>query len=214
MYEYVFFDLDGTLTQSEFGIIESIKYSIEKMGFPVQEDAAYRPFIGPALYDSYQEYAGMTPEQAIEATAYYREFYTREAYKNSPVYAGIRECLTKLKEAGKKVYVATAKPQEMAEAVVDHHGLTPFFEKIYGSNIQEKSPTKAELLKNLCHAEGIDAKDAVMIGDRKYDMDAGRANGIDTIGVLFGYGDRAELEEHGATYLVEEAMDILPIVLS
>ena len=230
-YKYLFWDLDGTLTQSEFGIIDSVIYALEKMGIEPGERESLKKFIGPPLYEAFKNFYNMTSEDAEEAVRLYREFYKKEGIYNAPLYDGIKETLATLKEQGVIHMVVTSKPADLAEVVVTHQGIREYFEEIVGPTQKEKHSDKTVLVETALEhaarlqagtdgaagAEGSDISAdikgaAVMIGDRHYDIDAAVNCNIDSIGVLFGYGSRAELEEAGSTYIVETAADIVATV--
>ncbi|MBR6402760.1 MAG: HAD hydrolase-like protein [Eubacterium sp.] len=216
MYKYVFFDLDGTLTQSEFGIINSIVYALNKMGIDVEDRETVKRFIGPPLIVAFKDFYQMSDEDAEKAAGYYRECYKAGEMYNAPLYDGIEETLRKLKEAGKVLYVVTSKPTVFASRIVEHYNIDKYFEDVIGPDLSDKSYTKDELVA-AAMAKTTDGEpvlsEYLMVGDRYYDIDGAKANGIDSMGVLFGYGTREELEKAGATHIVETPEDISPIAI-
>lgn len=211
-YRYLFFDLDGTLIKSEYGIIDSVLYALKKFGIEEQRREELKKFIGPALFESFQNFYGMNREDADRAVAYYREAYESEGIYNAPLYAGIKETLGILKEMGEKLYVITAKPQEMAEKVVRHTGIEEYFEAVVGPDRSERHTDKASLIRRALDLITPDDTEAashtLMIGDRHYDMEGAAEAGVDAMGVLYGYGDRRELVRSGAAYMVGEPYEI------
>ncbi len=212
-YQWILFDLDGTITQSEFGIIESVKYALEK--YDIREDSYENllRFIGPPLYQSFREYYGMSDLEAQTAVAYYREIYEVENYKKSPLYQGIKEVIQTLYDQGKELFVVTAKPVDTALDVMNYHGLTSYFKKIYGPGRDAHKVNKSDFILQLMEDYRIEDKGSlVMIGDRHYDVKGASDLGITGIGALYGYGTREELIENGANYIATCPMDILKII--
>ena len=208
-YKTILFDLDGTLTRSEEGITRSAIYAAEKMGFTGYTKEQVLPFIGPPLHDSFQRIMGMTSEQADRAVELYRERFSVIGWAENEVYEGIPSLLRSLKKAGVKIAMATAKPQAFAQKIADKFGFTPYLDALVGPDWSHKDSSKAGIVKKAMDALG---GPVVMVGDRKFDVEGGRANGVDTIGVTYGYGTEEELREAGATYIahsVEEMTELL-----
>lgn len=208
-YKTILFDLDGTLTRSEEGITRSALYAAEKMGFTGFTKEQVMSFIGPPLHVSFQKVMGMTPEQATQAVELYRERFAPIGWAENEVYEGIPPLLRSLKMNGAKIAMATAKPQAFAEKIADKFGFTPFLDALVGPDMSKKDASKAGIVKKAMDTLG---GPVVMVGDRCFDVEGGRANGVDTIGVTYGYGSEAELIEAGATHIahsVEELGDIL-----
>ena len=216
MYKYLFFDLDGTLTQSEFGIINSIIYALGQMGIEVDDPESVKRFIGPPLIKAFKDFYQMNDEDASKAAVIYRERYSGGEMYNAPLYPGIAEVVKTLYDKGFKLYVVTSKPTVYAEKIVEHFDILQYFENVIGPQLGDKSYSKDELvataIKEAAGDGEINPADYVMIGDRFYDIDGANANGIDSIGVLYGYGKREELEEAGATLIAETTEDILKVL--
>lgn len=213
MFKYIFFDLDGTLTQSEFGIINSIIYALNQMGIEVDDPEYIKNFIGPPLIKAFKEFYNMSDSDAEKAAGYYREYYKGGELYNAPLYDGVEETLKELKESGKKLYVVTSKPKVFAEKIVEHFDILKYFEEVVGPDISNKNYSKDELVAAAIEKVSGKAKECIMIGDRFYDIDGANSNHISSIGVLYGYGTKEELEKAGATYIVETARDITQVVL-
>lgn len=215
MYKYVFFDLDGTLTQSEFGIINSVIYALNKMGVEVGDRELVKRFIGPPLLVSFKEFYKMSDEDAEKAASLYRECYNAGEIFNAPLFDGIEELLKKLTEAGIKLYVVTSKPEVFAKRILEHYGIKQFFEKVIGPDLSEKDSSKAKMVKMAINdtSDAPEISEYVMVGDRFYDIEGAKANGIDSIAVLYGYGNRDEFEKSGATHIVNTPEDIARTVI-
>jgi len=209
-YTTILFDLDGTLTRSEKGITRSALYACEKMGFTGHNEEEFKVFIGPPLFESFQKVCGMTPEQAHEAIALYRERFSVLGWAENEVYTGIAPLLRSLKKNGCKIAITTAKPQDFAERIAKKFGFAPYLDALIGPGMDNTHASKAWIVKKAMQQLG---GVPVMIGDRCYDVEGGRENGIDTIGVCYGYGTRQELEEAGATHIAETVEELADILL-
>ena len=208
-YTTVLFDLDGTLTKSEEGITKTAIYAAEKMGFTGFTQEQFKVFIGPPLYDSFRKVVGMTDEQANRAIDYYHERFERVGWAENEVYAGIPALLRSLKKNGARVAIVTAKPQIFAERIAKKFGFAPYLDDVIGPGLNNKDSSKAALVRRGMEAFG---GEAVMVGDRCFDIEGGRANGVDTVGVCYGYGTEEELAAAKPTHIahtVEELTDIL-----
>lgn len=211
--QYLLFDLDGTLTDPMVGITRSVQYALRYYGIEEPDLMKLCPFIGPPLKDSFMMYYGFSAEQAVEAIAKYREYFSVTGLFENKEYAGIRDMLLRLKSGGKKLYVATSKPELFAKQILDHFSLSDYFEFIGGASMDETRIRKGEVIRYVLQETGlIDLDQAVMIGDREHDMIGASENGLDSIGVLYGYGNYEELSASGAGEIVksvEELGDLL-----
>lgn len=209
-YETIYFDLDGTLTDSGPGIMNAVAYALGAMGRPVPSRASMRRFIGPPLSYSFQAYEGMSPEDARRAVELYRVYYNdRGKFENTP-YPGIDRLLEALRAKGKRLYVATSKPEGLSVEILEHFGLAGYFERIAGSTLDDSRSTKIQVLR---YAIGMSGRErAVMIGDRHLDVEGARENGLPCVGVVYGYGSRQELQEAGALALADTVEDLLHIL--
>ncbi|MBR4776198.1 MAG: HAD hydrolase-like protein [Lachnospiraceae bacterium] len=219
MYKYIFFDLDGTLTQSEFGIMAAATKALNHFGIETPSQEILKKFIGPPLYVSFHDFYKLSEEDSQEAIKIYREYYVKEGVYQAPLYPGITEMLKELKNAGCTLMITTSKPETMAVTVAKNDGIFEYFDGIIGPALDEHDPNKAILIKRALKALGTDdsdkdfLKNCLMIGDRFYDIEAACEIGIDSIGVLYGYGNEQELKEAGSTYIVKNVQDILKICL-
>lgn len=213
-FRTILFDLDGTLTDSSPGIINSVRYALDKMNLKIPDDKVLNKFLGPPLTYSFEEFCGMGAEQAKQAAAVYRERYKDYCVIENSLYDGIYDVLEQLKSAGKILAVATTKPEVMAEKIVSHFGIRHFFTAVCGAAPDGSNGKKAGIIRNALEKCGEDdLGQAVMIGDRFYDMEGAKEVGIASIGALFGYGSRPELEEAGADYIASVPYEIAKIIL-
>jgi phosphoglycolate phosphatase len=211
MNHTIFFDLDGTLTDSAPGIIHSVQYALKKYGIEAEENDL-RSFIGPPLVHSFQERFGFDHDKALEAVAYYREYFTAGGMFENSVYPGVEEMLQKLKEDGLMLAVATSKPELFSKQILEHFALTRYFDFIGGAAMDETRTTKVEVLSYALQELQVDPAKAVMIGDRENDMEAASLLGTESIGVLYGYGSKEELANAGAKVFADTPMDICRII--
>ena len=198
MYQTIFFDLDGTLTDSGPGITRSVAYALNKWNIKVGDYSVLNTFVGPPLAESFAKYYNFTPEQCQKSIEYYREYYVEKGMFENSVYPGIRELAAYLKDAGRKLVVATSKPEAFAVQIMEHFGLAQYFDRIAGASMDENRVEKADVLRYAIEAGSYDRSGAVMVGDRENDVRGARENGLPCIGVLYGYGSREELTEAGA----------------
>ena len=209
--KYVFFDLDGTVTESAPGIINSVVYAIKKLGVRMPSEEELLKFVGPPLSDSFVKYCGVDPSKTKEAINSFREYFAERGIFENNVYPGIPELTATLKSLGVKQILATSKPQLFAERILTHFNLIANFDGVFGNSMDEKYTDKALLLRDIIAKEGIkgdDLKNCVMVGDRSSDISGAHKAGIRAIGVLYGYGDRPELEGAGADLIVETVRDL------
>ena len=204
-YTTMLFDLDGTLTNPGLGITNSVAYALKKYGIDVKDRTELYKFIGPPLLNSFQDYYGFSEEQAVQAVEYYREYYQKTGIYENYVYEGIPELLKELTAEGITLLVATSKPEPFARLIMEHYHLAEYFTYIAGATMDNKTRVKkADVIRYaMQNCEAEDKEKLVMVGDRKHDILGAKEVGIDSIGVLFGYGDREELEQAGATYIAE-----------
>lgn len=209
MYQTILFDLDGTLTDSGPGITNAVAYALEKWGIYVEDRTTLNVFVGPPLKDSFTRYYQFSPEDCDKAVKYYREYYQDKGLLENEVYPGIRELLKYLKDTGRTLVLATSKPEPFTRKIMEHFELDQYFDLIAGASMDEKRVEKADVIRYaLSEGEFSDLTDAVMIGDRMYDILGAKENGLDSIGVLYGYGSREELESVNANQIVETVEEL------
>ena len=210
----IFFDLDGTLTESGPGILKSVRYALAKYGIEEPCDANLRRFIGPPLVYSFSTFYGFSHDEAVRAMAFYREYYAVSGIFENSVYEGIPELLADLKAAGKRLCVATGKPEKFMFPILKHYDIFKYFDFCGGSDEAETRADKKTVIRYVLDGSGSDPKDVLMVGDRHHDIDGARANGVKSVGILYGYGSRAELEEAGADYIAETVADLRNLFLA
>lgn len=215
MYKYVLFDLDGTITEPYEGISKSVIYALDFFGVKTYDESKLRAFIGPPLFDSFKTQFGFDDEKAKKAVEKYRERYGSAGWKECSINEGTRELLEGVKANGKIAALATSKPEEFAKKILEHFGLSGYFDFIGGAefNVNGRN-SKSDIIAYVREKLGIDnPAEAIMVGDRFYDVEGAREEGIDTIGVLCGYGSKEEFIRCDAAYIAENMSEVLPIVL-
>lgn len=208
-YSTIIFDLDGTLTDSSKGIINSIIYALEKYDINDYDMLLLKKFLGPPLHESFEKYFGFDKEKSLQAVKFYREYFSTKGLLENEVYCGVNDLLQNLKENGKTLIVATSKPQPFTDRIMEHFDLTKYFDFIAGSNMDTSRSKKAEVIEYALSECNIkDKSKVVMIGDRAEDMIGAQSAGIDSIGVEYGYGTFDELKNAGATYLIKDVKSL------
>ena len=203
-YKVIAFDLDGTLTDPAHGLICSFQYALEKMGIDYGEKSELKRFIGPPLYDEWQSCYGLSPEEATRALLLFREYYAIYGWWDNEIYKGIPELLARLKAAGKKIILATSKPEEFAKKILDLFDIAKYFDFIGGASTDKIRDKKWEVLEySMKNLGEPDKSEYILVGDRKYDAEGAQICGIDSLGVLYGHGTREELEAAGFNYIAD-----------
>lgn len=214
MYETILFDLDGTLTDSGLGITRAVQYALGQMGYAVPPRESLFSFIGPPLHKSFRRHCGIGEEEAVEMVRQFRVYYNEMGgILENEVYPGIRELLRDLKQAGKRLMIATSKPQAAAELVMHHFGLDEFVPEIIGGTDDPRRNTKGKVIAWALREYGVDPSTAIMVGDREHDIQGAAENGIPAIGITWGYGDRAELEGAGAAAVFDTPAETAEYIL-
>lgn len=199
----IIFDLDGTLTDSAEGVIRSAQHMQKKMGLSKWADEDLKFIVGPPLIKTFTEDFQMNQEDAQRALGFFRERYATVGLFENKVYEGIPEMLEELKKKGKCLVVATSKKEETAVRILKHFEIDGYFDIIGGDNREIGRDTKAKVIEYVLETLGAKKEDAIMVGDRKFDVEGAHLVGIPCIAVEFGYGDRAEFEAFGADYIAE-----------
>lgn len=207
MYNYILFDLDGTLTDPKLGITSCVQYALDKFGIKEPDRDKLEPFIGPPLSDSFREFYGFDDEKAKQAIAYYRERFSTIGLFENEIYPGIPQMLEELQKAGKHLAVASSKPTVFVTQILEHFEIRAYFEVIVGSELDgtraKKEEVVDEALRQLLRGDAAKKRrDIVMVGDRKYDIEGAKAYHIASIGVTYGYAADGELEEADADVVV------------
>lgn len=199
----ILFDLDGTLTDPKVGITKSVAYALSHYGIEVDNLDDLCKFIGPPLIQSFCCYYGFDQKKAAEAVDVYREYFSVKGLFENEVYPGIEDMLKNLKADGKRLFIATSKPERFAKKIIEHFGLSEYFECIRGIEMNEEHVSKAEIIRRVMTGFSLDPSETVMVGDRSFDIDGARENALPCIAVLYGYGSREEFEKSGAYQTVE-----------
>lgn len=212
-YTHLFWDLDGTLTDSAPGIINCVRYALESFGINETDDSRLLLFVGPPLVESFMNFYGFSEEKARKAMARYRErFGTVGIFENS-VYEDIPRVLKALKESGKKLYIATAKPEIYMFRIIKHFNLEQYFEFSGGSDLEETRSHKDQVIdfvvKSQHLEEELKAGKILMIGDRKHDIEGAHKNGMKCCAVNWGYGSAEEFKAYGADIVIDKPSDLL-----
>lgn len=202
------FDLDGTLTDPFLGITKSVAYSLRSFGIEVNDLETLKPFIGPPLDVSFQEYYQMSEQQSWLAVEKYREYFSTKGLFENRVYEGMEDFLRSLKEQGYQLYVCTSKPEVFAKEILDHFSLTQYFDGIYGASLDGKLKNKGDVIAYCLKHEHLKAEDCIMIGDRQHDIVGAHQNHMPCIGVLYGYGSLEEFKEYQCDYIVKDLKEL------
>lgn len=209
MYRYALFDLDGTLTDSSEGIINAIIYALRKKGYDVPERTELVPFIGPPLAESFERYLDLPKGEGQKMVEVYREYFSTRGLFENRVYAGVPAMLSALENAGVKICLATSKPEKFARQILEHFDLDGYFDHVVGATLDGTLGRKSDIIRKVLEDMDVtDCTQAVMVGDREYDIKGAHDSHLDSIGVLYGFGDRTELEEAGATRLAKDAGEV------
>ena len=209
MYHTILFDLDGTLTDSGPGITNSVAYALKKWGIIENDVNKLKKFVGPPLDTSFAKYYGFSKEKCVQAIQYYREYYLTKGIDENRVYDGIEELLKWLRAAGRRAIVATSKPEPSAVHVLEYFHIDSYFDIIAGATMDGSRVEKSDVIRYALDRAGIrDLAGVVMVGDRENDIQGAKMNGLDSIGVLYGYGSREELVEAGAMQTAQTVEDL------
>lgn len=231
MFQYILFDLDGTLTDPKVGITKSVQYALQALGIEEPDLDKLEPFIGPPLKDSFMEFYGFHHEQTEIAVEKYRERFVVTGIFENEIYAGIAQMLANLHCAGKKLAIASSKPTVLVERILEHFAIQAYFDVVVGSEMDGTRSRKEEVVEEALHrlvpqifvnpsersAEESSIqqinkkalrKSIAMVGDRKFDIEGAKAFGLTGIGVAFGYAQEGELEQAGADYIVETVAEL------
>ncbi|MDR0704093.1 MAG: HAD hydrolase-like protein [Planctomycetaceae bacterium] len=211
-YHNVLFDLDGTLTDPYWGITNSIKYALQKFDITEQNDSQLKLFIGPPLEQSFMEYYNFNKNEAKKAIEFYREYYSVKGIYENKLYHGIDAVLETLNNNKTNCIVATSKLEKYAVKVLRHFKIDLYFNHVTGSNLDGTLVEKGEIINDIIEKYQLEKEKTIMVGDRKYDIIGAKNNGIDSIGVLYGYGTQEELEEAKPTYLCNRIDKLLKLL--
>lgn len=201
----ILFDLDGTLTDPAEGITKAVEAALNHYSIAVEDRSTLHKFIGPPLDESFPEFYGFDAAQTAEATEVFRAYFDRQGWRENIPYPGVEDMLRDLRAAGKRLLVATSKPEVFALRIIEHFGLARYFDHICGAPMDnQEGAKKAAVIRDALRRAGVeDLSTAVMVGDRRHDIDGARQAGLEAVGVLWGYGDLQELEASHPVHIVE-----------
>ena len=211
-YTAILFDLDGTIMDSGPGIMKSVQYALDHFGYPNEPEEKLRKFVGPSLMDSFTKLYGMNQSDAERAIALYREVYPTDGIFDATPYEGIEDVFRAIHASGRQLVLVTSKPHIYAERILEHFGFAPYFCYQTGPELGDHDSRKARLINKAVEELQLQKENCVMIGDRMFDIDGAVEAGVDSIGVTYGFGDRAELAHAGATYIVDSPKEILSVI--
>ncbi len=211
----ILFDLDGTITDSYPGITAAVKYSLEGLGIIEEDIGNLKRFVGPPLHETYEKYYDVTGEDYHRALDLFHEYYRSKGIFECSVFDGVKELLKKLRSEGKRVYVATSKPEPEAVRVVEHFGLTKYFTFVGGSDgdLGSARDTKAKVIEYVLESNRLEKNRCIMIGDKSHDIIGAKTVGIASVGILYGYGDIREFIESGADYICKDLSELEELLL-
>lgn len=215
MKKYILFDLDGTIIDPKIGITSSVAYALEKFNIHVENLDNLCKFIGPPLKDSFIDFYNFSEEDAEKAILYYRERFQEKGIYENFVYENFEKLLIDLKKQGKTILIATSKPTVFAEKILEHFDLRKYFDFVGGSNFDGTRSNKADVIFHVLKENSIeDLSNAIMVGDRKHDIIGAKKAGLQSIGVLYGYGNYEELTTSGADYIVKDVEELSNLLCS
>ena len=212
-YETVAFDLDGTLTDPESGLTSGFAYALSKMGIKYSTKKELRRFIGPPLKAEFMSVYDLDDAGGEECVRLFREYFSVYGWWDNKLYPGVPEMLATLKDRGKKIVLATSKPEIFAEKILRLFDIAKYFDFVGAATLNHTRVEKSDILSYALDAVKADRSSSVMVGDRKYDARGAVDVGIDSIGVLYGHGDKSEIDSAGFTYTVRSVEDITKILL-
>ncbi len=207
MKNYILFDFDGTVFDTIEGITKSVQYALGKMGIEA-ELSELNCFAGPPLSEMFAQRYGMGKQQALKAVELYRERYTPIGWEECTPFPGMHELMIRLHQKGAKIAIATSKPQHFAHKILEKFNMQDDFDLVCGAELNGTRGAKWEVVQFALEQFGISPDEAIMVGDRKYDVIGAKKCGLDCVGVRFGYAEPGELESEGAVYIAEDADDL------
>ncbi len=214
-YSYLFWDLDGTLTDPGIGITNSVMYALKKFNIEVADRSVLYPFIGPPLLESFKKYYGFDEETAHLGVTYYREYFGEKGIFENEVYPGIPELLDKCAKNGFKHVLATSKPEHYAVQIMEHFDLAKYFHCMCGSRLDAGYETKADVIRDaFCRCDIEEQSKVLMIGDRLHDICGAKECGVACAAVLWGYGSREEFTQYGADFIVKDLDGLWDIIVT
>ena len=211
-YDTVFMDFDGTIADTCEGILKAVNHMFSCIGMEENDEKNLYKFIGPPVKNHLMDYYGFNEQQANDAYACFREYYRETGLFQSRLFPGIKDAILGIRALGKTLCVATSKPELMARTLIERFGIAELFDGIFCADHENGISTKTQVLLSAFERLGGKPQSAVMVGDRYHDIEGAKAVGIDSIGVLYGYGDEAELTEAGCDYLADTPDDLVRLL--
>lgn len=215
MRKAVFFDLDGTLTESGEGITKSVQYALAKLGIDEPDLDKLKVFVGPPLIESFMKYYGFTREKAEEAVVLYREYFREKGIFENALYPGIGKMLEELKKKGLILAVSSSKPEPFVRQIMDYFDIGNYFDEITGSTMDEKRTAKKDVIEETLRRLGLLERrsEVLMVGDKEHDVLGARQASLDCVAVLYGYGTLEELENAKPAALVRTVEELTALLL-
>ncbi len=210
MIKNIIFDLDGTITDSYEGIVNAVKFSLEKINFKYDETKLIS-FIGPPLKDSYME-LGFSETESKERIEDFRDYYFEKGMKKMRLYDGVEDTIKNLHDAGYKIYLATSKVESSAKKILSDNGLLKYFSYVAGATMDQSRVEKEDVIAYLLNKTGIKAEESIMIGDRHHDIEGAKMNNIKAIAAEYGFGNKEEYEN--AVFIAQKPTDIYDYVIN
>ncbi len=208
-YKAIFFDLDGTLTNPEEGILNSIEYAAKYYGVTTVRENL-KKYIGPPLRDTFTEL--VSAEKAEEAVAKYREYYSPKGLYENEIYPGVKETLEELKNRGYVLCTASSKPRKFVDIILEHFDIKKYFDFVGGATMDGKISKKEDVIDYVIKETGFMPKEVLMVGDRMFDLTGAKEFGMDAVGVLYGFGSKEELSSYDNIALIETINELLDIL--
>lgn len=213
MYKSVIFDFDGTICDTGEGVKKSAKYALDAFNIPSDDWQTLDCFIGPPLLVTFQEQFNQSAADADLLVQKFRERYTNTGIYECELYNGIKQLLIYLKDDGMKIGIASSKPQVFVETLLNKFAIAKYFDSVCATSFAADCESKQNIIARCLKELETEPKDALMVGDRFYDIDGAKADMVDGAGVLWGYGSKFEFIECGAKYIVDKVEDIESIAL-
>ena len=210
-YHTIAFDLDGTLTDSSPGLTLSFRYAMRKLGIPDESRESLKRFIGPPLREEFQREYGISAEESNKALALFREYFSVYGWWDNKLYDGAAELLSDLKKSGKRIILASSKPEVFAVQILKLFGIYDYFDFIGAATLDKKRATKIEVLEyalEACGAKADGLDGVILIGDTKFDVEGANSVGIDSLAVLYGFGNEEEILKESPTYIAKTVDEI------
>lgn len=213
MYQYILFDLDGTLTDPREGITKSVQYALAKMGIDEPDLTSLEHFIGPPLYDEFRRCYGFDDTQAKQAVAAYRERFSAIGWQENLLFDSVPSVLKSLRSTGKILAIASSKPTVFVDKILDLFEITQYFDVISGATLDSTISTKTQVVERALQMLAVtERKSAVLVGDRMHDVEGAHACAIDCVGVTFGFGGLQELQQAGAEHVVQNFSELMHVL--